>query len=242
MPYAWEKQAFFCPPNSTVQTVYTSENLDIIKVAPDVYVHISYLATKEYGKVACNGMFVQNENKAVVFDTPATPEASKELITFITQNLNTEITALIPTHFHIDCVGGLDLFRELQIPSYATSKTIDLLDKSGQKSTNDLIPFEDTLELEIGNKKVYASYFGEGHTADNIIGYYPEDKVIFGGCLIKELNGPKGNLEDATTSEWSETVRKVKQSYPSAQLVIPGHGEWGGKELLDYTIALFRME
>jgi len=91
----------------------------------------------------------------------------------------------------------------------------------------------------VGNKKVYAKFFGEGHTADNIIGYYPNDEILFGGCLIKQLGAKKGNLADANTSKWSKTVQKVKIKYPQIKTVIPGHGEPGGIDLFDYTIRLF---
>jgi metallo-beta-lactamase class B len=34
-------------------------------------------------------------------------------------------------------------------------------------------------------------------------------------------------------------VEKVKLKYPNAKIIIPGHGEWGDKELFEYTIKLF---
>lgn len=63
---------------------------------------------------------------------------------------------------------------------------------------------------------------------------------MFGGCLIKELDATKGFLGDANVSEWSNTVEKVKHQFPNVQIVIPGHGKIGGKDLLDYTIKLFK--
>jgi metallo-beta-lactamase class B len=54
------------------------------------------------------------------------------------------------------------------------------------------------------------------------------------------MQATKGFLGDANVKDWSATVRKVKQAFPSVKLVIPGHGEIGGQELLDYTIELFK--
>ena len=85
-----------------------------------------------------------------------------------------------------------------------------------------------------------AEFAGEGHTKDNIIGYFPSENVMFGGCLIKEIRAGKGNLEDANVNDWSATVEKIKQEYPKTKIVIPGHGKYGGTELLDYTIKLFQ--
>ncbi|PCI31477.1 MAG: subclass B1 metallo-beta-lactamase [Flavobacteriaceae bacterium] len=222
--------------------VYQTENLIIKRLSNHVYEHISCLNTNDFGKVDCNGMLVVNENKGVLFDTPIDNKSSLELINFVTNELKCEITAIIPTHFHQDCVGGIEEFEEHNIPTYATKQTIELLKKKGQNFSKPINEFENSLSLNIGNKKVYAEYFGEGHTKDNIIGYFPEDNAIFGGCLIKRVGASKGNLEDANTNKWSETVRKIKLKYPEAKIVIPGHGKWGGTELFDYTIELFEVK
>ncbi len=58
--------------------------------------------------------------------------------------------------------------------------------------------------------------------------------------MIKELDANKGNLADANTTDWPYTVMKIKSEYPQAKIVIPGHGESGGTDLLDYTETLFK--
>jgi metallo-beta-lactamase class B len=72
--------------------------------------------------------------------------------------------------------------------------------------------------------------------------YFPKENVLFGGCLIKEVNVSKGYLGDANVADWPATVEKIKKEYPHVQLVVPGHGEHGNKELLDCTIHLFRTQ
>jgi len=219
--------------------IYKTKNLIINKISDHVYQHISFLKTKDFGNVECNGMIVVNENEAIIFDTPADIESSGELINFLSAKMHYKITGIIPTHFHEDCVGGLEKFNENNIPSYASNKTIAFLKEKGKVFSKPIHGFDDSLALNVGDKKIYAKYFGEGHTKDNIIGYFPYQNVIFGGCLIKEQGAGKGNLEDANVTAWSETVRRLKQNYPQAKIIIPGHGKIGGIELLDYTIKLF---
>ncbi|GEC72298.1 metallo-beta-lactamase class B [Flavobacterium flevense] len=229
-------------PSKDSLIVYQTDNLIIKKLSKHIYVHISYLDTKTFGKVPCNGMLVVNKNEGIVFDTPAEEKSSEELINFTNNQLKSKIIALIPTHFHKDCVGGILKFEDHNIPTYITIKTKDLMESNNQVFTKPVVEFVDSLTLNAGNKKVYARYFGEGHTKDNIIGYFPEDNAIFGGCLFKEVGASKGNLEDANTNEWSATVVKIKNKYPKARIVIPGHGEVGGPELFDYTIKLFEIK
>ena len=219
------------------KTFYKSETLTIEKLTEHTLLHISYLNTNDFGKVACNGMIVIDNGEALIFDTPANDNTSKELIDWAENNLNCKVRGVIVTHFHTDCLGGLAEFHNRQIPSYATNKTIALA-----KSHNWTLPqngFDVELVTQVGRKKVLNKYFGEGHTQDNIVSFFATEKVLFGGCLIKAIDAGNGNLEDANVNDWSTTVKKIKNEFPKAKVIIPGHGKTGGQELLDYTIKLF---
>ena len=218
--------------------VYQSDGLTIAQLTESVYVHTSFLRSDEYGKVPCNGMIVASDNEAVIFDTPPDGRSSAELISWLQENRHYKINGVIATHFHEDCVGGLDEFHKNTIATYATTKTIELVKEHGFDVPSN--GFKDSLTLIAGGKKVHARFFGEGHTRDNIVGYFPADKVLFGGCLIKELDASKGNLADANVHDWSATVSKLKRTYPDVDIVIPGHGSAGNRALLDYTIKLFQ--
>lgn len=221
-------------------TVYQTSNLIIKKTSPHVYRHISYLSTTDFGKVECNGMVVINRGEAIVFDTPTNNAASAELIGYIGQQLHARIKAIIPTHFHDDCVGGIAEFGKRHIPAYALNATIALLNTHVPGAAKNIKGFNKVLNLSAGGQPVEVRFFGEGHTRDNVVGYYPAGHTMFGGCLIKELNASKGFLGDANPVAWPATVAAVKQHYPKVKLIIPGHGQPGGTELLDYTIGLFR--
>ena len=220
--------------------IYTSENLKIEQLAPNTYRHISYLSTNDYGKVSCNGMIATHSEEAIVFDTPTNDSVSLELINWISENLKCKTIGVVVTHFHKDCLGGLSVFHKQSIPSYASNRTIARTKQDSIESPQ--IGFEEYLELKLGNSTIKNQYLGEGHTSDNIVCYYPADNVLFGGCLIKSQGATKGYLGDANTSEWSNTVRKVKATYPDIKIVIPGHGKPGTIELLDYTVQLFEVE
>ena len=182
-------------------------------------------------------MIVANKGVAIVFDTPVNNFVSQELIRWIENELICVIKGIVVTHFHVDNLGGLDAFHRKNIPSYAKSETIEIA--RSKNSTPPRIGFEYRLQLQLGKKKIINEFLGEGHTSDNIISYIPSEKVLFGGCLIKSLGAGKGNLMDANVAEWSNSVRKLKNKYKDAKIAIPGHGKFGGVDLLDYTIALF---
>lgn len=218
---------------------YESENLKIERLTTNTFVHVSYLETKTYGKVACNGMIVLDKGEAIVLDTPSNDEATLELLNWIESKARSKTKAVVATHFHVDCLGGLNEFHKKQIPSYALNKTIELA-KANNTSVLPENGFENYLELRIGDEIVVNEFFGKGHTKDNIISYFPKEKVLFGGCLIKTEGAGKGNLNDANVNDWSNTVKKLAEKYMDVKTVVPGHGKVGGANLFDYTINLFK--
>lgn len=219
---------------------YTSETLKIIPITKNSFVHVSYLETDSYGKVACNGLIYMNEDQAIIFDTPNGDSTSEELIRWVTDTKKHKITAVVINHFHDDCLGGLAAFHQLNIPSYANEKTIVLAKKEGNQIPK--IGFDSKKELTAGDQKISNRYFGDAHTQDNIVSYIASEQLLFGGCMVKSLDATKGYVGDANESEWSKTIKKIKQTYPDVKIVIPGHGDFGGTELLDYTARLFSTE
>lgn len=221
------------------QIVYKTDQLEIREITKNSFLHISFLDTEEYGKVACNGLLFVKDNEACVFDTPADNDSSKELIEYIEKELDSEVKAVIVNHFHADCVGGLAEFHRNNINTYCSNKTLNLIDTSEFEIPK--LGFDNELILTVGNENVINSFFGEGHTFDNIVSYIPSEKVLFGGCLIKSIGSGRGNVADANVNEWSNTVQKIKSTFDDVHIVIPGHGTFGGPELLDYTIEKFKI-
>lgn len=221
-------------------TIYKTATLEIDSIAPGTYVHRTYLSTVEWGKVACNGAVFVSKGESVVFDTPATDSVSIELIRWIKAHTHSHIKAIVVNHSHEDCLGGLAVFHKAGIPSYS-SKLTQLFARN-DTINKPVVPqhgFTTKLILKIGETNIINYYPGEGHTRDNIVSYIPATKVLFGGCIIKALGSGKGNLAEANVTTWAESVRKVKQKSPNAVTIIPGHGAYGSRSLLDYTIKMF---
>lgn len=219
--------------------VFQSDPLKITQISENVFVHVSYIQTNDFGKVPCNGLVLRNGSEAVVLDTPTNDSCSEVLINWIEKTLNCRIVAVVPTHFHNDCLGGLKAFHQHNIASYAHAPTIELATANQYEQPKN--GFKDSMLLKLGSESVLLKYFGEGHTKDNLVAHFRSEQVLFGGCLIKELGAGKGYLGDANIAEWSNTVEKVKKAFPDVRIVVPGHGKSGSQKLLDYTIDLFRQ-
>lgn len=227
-----------CSGSKPIFQKYSTNSLQILRLSEHTYQHLSYLPYKG-GMVDCNGMIVISDGEAVIIDTPTDSLASEELIQWVETTQKCKIVGVVPTHFHEDCLGGLEVFHSHGISSFANNATIELA--SQHEFTLPKNGVGKIYELKVGGEKLILEFVGEGHTVDNIVAYFPSESVLFGGCLVKTMNAGKGNLNDANVDEWSNTVTKVKHKYQDVKIVVPGHGTSGGIELLDYTIDLFRQ-
>lgn len=223
------------------RTQHFTRDLEVERISQNLYLHRSKIQLDNGQTFPCNGLIYFQNGKVMIFDTPPTVKATKDLIRYCENKLKSEISGIVVNHFHVDCLGGLSEFHQRNILSYSSFLTQTLA--SFDTITKSEIPKNgfDTLQIiPFGNSEIINRHLGEAHTKDNIVSFLPDENVLFGGCMIKEVGAGKGNLADATLKEWSNTVEKVKQEYPNVKIVIPGHGKIGGVELFDYTIELFK--
>jgi metallo-beta-lactamase class B len=199
--------------------------------------------SEQFGKVMANGLIYINGNEAVIMDTPPTDKQSRELLDWLKKNYkDVKVKAIIVNHFHSDCLGGLKTFHDEGIESWSHRLSPELLTLKKDTFEMPQKTFSSSITLQVGGKKVECFYPGEAHTRDNIVAWVEDEKVIFGGCMVKAMNAGKGNLADANVGEWSKTIERVAKKYPAARVVVPGHGDHGGTELLDFTAKLFKED
>ena len=211
-----------------------NKDLEIVPLTSNTYIHISYVEFAGFGRVECNGMILRDGDKAFLFDTPPTELLTRALIDWITQTLKLEIVGFIPNHWHSDCMGGLAYLQSIGVKSYANQLTIEIA-----RTKNLPVPaigFKDSLSLKLGNTDFSCYYLGAGHSMDNIVVWIPTEKILFAGCLVKEISSKGlGNTADGDLKAYPETIDKILHKFGDAKIVIPGHGAFGGIELIRHT-------
>jgi metallo-beta-lactamase class B len=218
-------------------TIKISNDLELKKISDHCYIHISYTLFESGHRMPANGLIYINRRKAFIVDTPWTNELTELLIQYVQDSMKVTIKGVIPTHWHVDCMGGLEQVHKFGIKSYAYQLTAEIC-----KEKNLPIPqltFQDSLILG-ADSDLLLKYLGPGHTEDNMVVYIPKEKILFAGCMAKALtwNG-LGFTGDANIPKWPETLKKVMNRFPDAQIVIPGHGNYGGLEIIKHTLTLF---
>jgi metallo-beta-lactamase class B len=219
------------------KAIKISDDLELIQISDYAYIHVSYTISPKWGHVGANGLLIIDKKQAFLFDTPWTDKQTENLITWIRDTMNVEIVGFIPNHWHEDCMGGLGYVHKQGIKSYANQQTIDIA------KLKDLpVPengFTDSLELKLGDRLIDCYYFGAAHSIDNIVVWIPSEQILFTACMVKEIHSKNlGNTADGDLISYPLTLIKVMKKFPTAKIVIPGHGEYGGLELIEHTLEL----
>lgn len=217
--------------------VVLADDLAVVPLADDTWLHITQLRVSDGNVYPCNGMIYIADGEALILDGPLNDSLAALLIEYVERELDATVVGLVVDHFHEDGAGGIDEFHRRGIATYSSAQTCRESTVRGEPCAT--IRFDDTLSIAVGDERVICGYHGRSHAPDNIVTYIPDRTLLFGGCMIKEIGAGRGNLTDADTAAWPETLRRVRAAYPDATIVVPGHGAAGGRELLDYTIEMF---
>lgn len=205
--------------------------------------------------------FYAKENSAVyigrdhvtVVGATWSPETAKLLATEIGKITPKPITEVIDTNYHPDRAGGNATFKSIGAKIISTEMTRDLM-RSGWEGvvawTRKAVPsypallpvLPDTVypgDFALQGGHVRAIYLGPSHTRDGIFVYFPEEKVLYGGCILKEQ---LGNLDFADIGEYPKTLRKLQQLDLGFTTIIAGHySPIHGPELIDQYIRLLEQ-
>jgi metallo-beta-lactamase class B len=219
------------------ESLRISDDVALQPIVPGVWVYTTHFDVPDSGRVAANGLVVVSDREAVLINLPWTDEQAAALFDWIAEKQGATVKTVIPTHFHQDCMGGLAEAHRRGAASFGLDKTIALAHRDHLPVPQ--VPFQSRTAVRCGTTIIFVTYHGAGHTTDNVVAWLPKQQVLFGGCLIKSLDAQSlGNTSDGDLTAYPVTVRKVKTAYSNARIIVPGHGDWGGPELIDHTLKL----
>jgi len=216
----------------------TSDALKITPLAGDFYIFTTYQTYKD-AKVPANGMYVVTDEGVVLIDTPWDKTQLQPLLNYIKEKHNKDVVMTVSTHFHEDRTNGIEFLKTKGVKTYTTKKTDELSQKKGYERAEFLL--EKDTEFKIGQYKFQTYYPGEGHAPDNIVVWFPNEKILYGGCFIKSTEADDiGNLSDANIDEWANSIKNVQKKFKNPKFVIPGHDGWASTKSLKHTLKLIK--
>lgn len=214
-------------------------SLEIKQLTGDFYIYTTF---NDFNGTLfpANGMYVISGQGAILIDTPWDQSQFQPLLDSIYKRHGKKVTHCIATHYHDDRTAGLEYFASRGIKTYSSGQTRELCRKHGEKQAR--YTFAKDTVFSIGGKRFETFYAGEGHTPDNLSVWFPSEKILYGGCLIKSTeNSGLGNIADANLNAWPTTIRRLLEKYPVRNYVIPGHFGWDDKSGLEHTLHLLEQ-
>jgi metallo-beta-lactamase class B len=179
-----------------------------------------------------------------------TPDTAARLAEEIRKVTNEPVAEVVNTNYHPDRAGGNAYWKRIGARIVSTRMTHDLMVRDWTtvvEWTRSAIPDYPSLPLTLPTKafpgnfelqggRVRALYLGPSHTPDGIFVYFPEEKVLYGGCILKEQ---LGNLAFANRAEYPNTLHKLERLGLDIRTIVAGH--WSavhGPELIGQYLSL----
>lgn len=224
----------------TTCSLFAQTKLEINKLCDDFYVYTTYHDYKGT-PVSANGLYAVTNKGVIMIDAPWDTTQCQPLLDSIEKRHHQKVVLCIATHFHDDRTGGLDYYGKQGIATYTSLLTDSLCVARGEKRAN--YHFKNDTTFNVGGLIFETFYPGAGHTKDNIVVWFPQQKILHGGCFIKgtEATG-LGHLADADLKQWPKSIKNMKKKYTTINYVIPGHDSWGGTKLLEHTLLLLKNQ
>lgn len=208
-----------------------------------------YVAEDHY-YIQENSMVYVGATGVTVIGATWTPDTARQLHTAIRAITPLPVREVILTNFHPDRAGGTAYWLGIGADVLATERTLHLLELHWDRIVGDVqqgCPGYPRLPLArptrvlpdgfcVQDGAVRTLYLGPSHTDDGLFVYFPQQRVLYGGCILKEQ---LGNLDSANLAEYPRTLRRLVDQHLAIDLIVSGH--WTpvhGTELIDTYLRL----
>ena len=198
-----------------------------------------------------NAGFIVGDDGVTVIDTCFTERRAQAFVDAIRKVTNAPLRTLLNTHHHGDHTHGNYLLPQATIIAHELCRQT-VLDTGIAATTNRLFPgvewgdlkvaapfvtFEDRLNVYVDDLRIEAIFVGPAHTTNDIVLWIPDRKLLFAGDVLFNGGTPFVVMGSVAGSLIAlETIRNL-----GPEIVIPGHGEVCGPELIDDIVAYLRF-
>jgi cyclase len=199
---------------------------------------------------------IRTQNGLVLVDSPFLPGDAREWAGRIREKTGREVAYQINTDHHFDHVMGNEFLTDNIICHTTAVRGIKYIrnkqalkdiirpthpEISGSLEAEidalriplPLIAFDSRLILDMGDATFHLEYVG-GHSPATILIHLPEEKAVFTGDNVE---GQFPYFGQGRFYQWKEILHKILAM--DVDLVVPGHGPVGGKEMVQTYIDFF---
>jgi metallo-beta-lactamase class B len=197
-----------------------------------------------------NSLVYVGPTAVTVIGATWTPETARQLAEQIRRVTDEPIGEVVDVGYNPEYAGGNATWKSLGAQIVATELTAHLLERNWDEIVDFVrktypdyprlpvvlptVTHRDSFTVQGGAVQVL--YLGRSHAADDVFVWFPHEKVLYAGSILKER---LGNLAFADLEEYPKTLRKLQMLHLDVATVISGH--WSavhGPELFDQVLAM----
>jgi cyclase len=199
-----------------------------------------------------NTGFVSGQHSVVSIDACSTQRRTRAYLDTIASVTSAPVTTLINTHHHGDHTYGNSEFGGVTIIGHELCRaeviSAGILGNTGIWEPVDwgelrvappTVTFTERLRVWSDDTPIEVSYVGRpAHTTNDCLVWLPDQQVLFCGDLL--FNGGTPFLLMGSVASAIDVLTQVLAPIP-ARLIVPGHGEPCGRDLIDTTVGYLRF-
>jgi len=222
------------------------------EVAPGVHVvhgPVGYPTPENQGFMN-NPAFIVTDAGVVVVDPGSSVQTGEMVLRQVAKVTVKPLLAVLNTHVHGDHWLGNQAMREAapEVPIYAHPKMLEAVEagageewvgrmmrategaSAGTAAVGPTVAVDHGDEISVGGLTYRFHYYGHVHTQTDLMIQVPEKEVLF---LADNANNRRiVRMDDGSFSGSITTLESARESIP-AKILIPGHGQTGGWEIVD---------
>jgi cyclase len=211
----------------------------LTKIADGVYSYVDSKDPSPAHSFGANAGIIIGRDGIVVVDTLISAKEAKRFIKDIRAVSDKPIRYVVNTHDHLDHVLGNSEFAKLGTTIVAQAETKAAMVKNGagllqrakyfglsdeaMSGTTVVVPsltFSDSMEIDLGDRKIEVVHAGPSHTGGSSLVYVPDSKTLFAGDILFTNYHP--NMRDGDIQGWVKALALIASM--DVANIIPGHG------------------
>jgi glyoxylase-like metal-dependent hydrolase (beta-lactamase superfamily II) len=190
---------------------------EITKIAGDVY---------KFRNIGHNAIFMVTRDGIILVD-PINADASKWLKDELKRQFDKPVKYVVYSHDHSDHISGGEVFADSALfVAHQNAKEAIIKDKRPTPLPN--ITFSESLNLELGGKRVDLRYVGRNHSDNSIVAVFPDERILFAVDWIPVRGLPFRELNNSWFEEWIDGLKRVEAM--DFDILSPGHGPLGKRD------------
>ena len=179
-----------------------------------------------------NSGILESDSLVLVIDTKL-KEGAKSFYDTVIKIAGKRPIVIVNTHIHSDHVEGNSMYQGQTIIAGANYNHEQWIKENGKKG----LPTQwvkDSLIMQVGDETVTILNLGfNAHTQSDVVVYLRNRKMIFTGDLVLNGSAPGMFQRYNSSSKGYLASFDTMESRFDIKTVVPGHGEVGGREVID---------